>query len=291
MELLSMLSIPDPLLGLDHGRLTRREWLRIGGVGLGGLSLPLLLNNRASAVPAALRANGLAGSFGRAKSVIIFGLMGGPPQHETWDPKPKASEEIRGAFGTIETRTPGLIVGELMPHTARLTDKIAVLRAVVTNDNAHSSSGYQMLTGIPHLPLSMENATPKPPNTAPAMGAIARYLIPDSGGMPSAVTLPEHIWNDGNIPWPGQDAGDLGQKFDPWLVNCDPTQATFQIPGLDLPEGVSLDRLGNRRSLQDRMAATFDSLGSRSRFEQFDGYGGVDELARKLEQAGFTVEV
>src|SRR6516164_7075037 len=125
--------IDDSPLPLCDG-LTRREWLRVGGIGLGGLTLSSLFANRAGATPT-------RSSFGRAKSVIVFGLLGGPPQHETWDPKPDAPAEIRGEFGVIPTRTPGLFVNELMPATARLTDRIAVLRAVVTGDNAHSSSG------------------------------------------------------------------------------------------------------------------------------------------------------
>ncbi len=261
-----MFSIPDP--GSSNlGHVSRREWLRIGGIGLGGLSLASL----AGLAPA--RASGAGGSFGRAKSVIVFGLLGGPPQHETWDPKPGAVREIRGEFGSIASRTPGLMVGELMPRTATLTDRIAVLRAMVTNDNSHSSSGYQMLTGIPHLPLGQENATPKPPNMSPSLGAMARYLIPDRGGLPSAITLPEHMWNDGNIPWPGQDAGDLGRRYDPWLIPCDPSAGSFAVPGLDLPEGVSLDRLVGRRSLRDRMASTLDALGQGGTIDQFDAHG------------------
>ena len=189
--------------GLDQGsRLTRREWMRIGGIGLGGLSLPSLLASQS-----ANAAGNPRGSFGKAKSVILFGLVGGPPQHETWDPKPDAPEEIRGEFGAIDSRTPGLKVGELMPLTAKLTDKIAVLRAVVTGDNSHSSSGYQMLTGMPHQPLNRESAPPKPPNDWPCPGAITRALRDRPGQLPAAITLPEHIWNDGNKPWPGQDAG------------------------------------------------------------------------------------
>src|SRR5437763_729939 len=91
--------------------MTRREWLRIGGLGLGGLSLAGLLQGQAQATPAPRRS-------GKAKAVIVFGLVGGPPQHETWDPKPKAPAEIRGQFGVIPTKTPGLFIGELMPPTA-----------------------------------------------------------------------------------------------------------------------------------------------------------------------------
>jgi hypothetical protein len=249
----------------DANHLTRREWLRAGAIDLGGLTLAHLLTQRAGATPSAKPA--------RAKSVIIFGLLGGPGQHDTWDPKPDAPAEVRGPFGTTQSRTVGLRVGELMPETAKLTDKIAVLRAVVTNDNAHSSSGYQMLTGVPHQPLNVESAPPKTPNNWPALGAMVRYLRPADGQLPSAITLPEHIWNDGNFPWPGQDAGLLGRKHDPWLVHCDPTDAKFKIGALAPPDEVPAPRLADRRGLLDGMnrhvsasSETFDAS-TRKAFE------------------------
>lgn len=254
--------VTPPCDGRD--RFTRREWLQAGSIGLGGLTLPQLLAHRARAAPSARSP--------RAKSVIIFGLLGGPAQHDTWDPKPDAPAEVRGPFGTIHTRTPGLRVGELMPETAALTDKIAVLRAVVTNDNAHSSSGYQMLTGVPHLPPNQESATPRPPNNSPTLGAIVRYLHPAVGGLPSAVTLPEHIWNDGNFPWPGQDAGLLGRRHDPWLIHCDPADAAFQVGALAPPADVPAARVSDRRGLLaqiDRLPAgteTYDAS-TRKAFE------------------------
>ncbi|MFN7720970.1 MAG: DUF1501 domain-containing protein, partial [Pirellulaceae bacterium] len=79
---------------------SRRKWLQVGGIGLGGLSLGGLLERRA-------RGEGL----GKAKSVIVLFMSGGLPQHETFDPKPEAAEEIRGQFGAIQTKTPGLLVG------------------------------------------------------------------------------------------------------------------------------------------------------------------------------------
>src|SRR5262249_52387692 len=105
-----------------------------------------------------------------------------------------------------------------MPRTARLTARIAVLRAVTTGDSAHSSSGYQVHTGVPHQPLNIESVAPKAPNNRPSLGAIVRFLKPDRGRLPSALTVPDHIWNDGNVPWPGLDAGLLGRRYDPWLV-------------------------------------------------------------------------
>lgn len=243
-------------------RMDRREWLRVGGVGLGGLTLAALGKQPARAAS--------TDGFGRAKSVIIFGLVGGPPQHDTWDPKPDAPAEVRGPFGTIASRTPGLRVGELMPRTALLTDKMAVLRAVVTNDNAHSSSGYQMLTGIPHVPLSTENATPKAPNNWPSLGAMVRYLRPAAGQLPSAITLPDHIWNDGNIPWPGQDAGFLGRKHNPWVVHCDPADPRFKFDALDLPAEVPANRFTDRRSLLDQVNRHFERAERRGDFETHD---------------------
>ncbi len=116
-------------------------------------------------VPAATPMQGDS-SFGRAKSCIVLFLMGGPPQHSTWDPKPDAPAEVRGDLGPISTTVPGLSICELMPKTAMIADKLCLLRAVSTQDNAHSSSGYYMLTGRPHQPMNFENANPGPPNDA-----------------------------------------------------------------------------------------------------------------------------
>jgi len=214
-----------------------------------GLSLPQLLQSRDLQASSGGQAADQSPGFGSAKSVILVWLTGGPPQHETWDPKPLAPAEIRGEFNSIESVVPGLRVGELMPGLALHTDKLSVLRAVVTRDQAHSSSGYQMLTGVPHQPLSQENVVSKAPNLSPSHGAIMRALRADRDGLPSAITLPRHIANDGEILWPGQTAGVLGRQFDPWLITCDPSQADFQVPDLALPAEISGDRFSSRRQL------------------------------------------
>ena len=125
--------------------------LRAGGLGVAGLSLAQLLRGEKSARAATAVA---APSSGRARSCIVLFLMGGPPQHSTWDPKPNAPAEVRGEFAPIATTVPGMQIGELLPKTATLAEHLCLLRAMRTGDNAHSSSGYYMMTGVPHQPMN-----------------------------------------------------------------------------------------------------------------------------------------
>src|SRR5262249_61436288 len=127
---------------------------------------------------------------------------GPPPQHETGDPKPAAPAEIRGDLKPIASAAPGLLVGELMPRTARLTNHLAVLRAVQTNDNAHSSSAYYMTTGYPHQPVGVENAKPGAPNDWPCLGALVKRLWRGAGSLSPAHTLPEAAAADRHPPPP-----------------------------------------------------------------------------------------
>lgn len=260
-----MFSILDRNIRLCDG-VNRREMLRVGGLGACGLSMPSLLN--AAADPAA---EPVGGSFGRAKRCIVLFLLGGPPQHETWDPKPDAPAEVRGEFSPIDSATPGLRVGELMPLTAKLTDRIAVLRAVSTADNAHSSSGYWMLTGYPHAPMNQENALHGPPNDWPCVGAVVRHLRGDTASLPGAVRLPEEIWNTGHIVWPGQDAGWLGDNADPWLLTCDPNKPDFKIPDLSLPGDIPALRFERRRSLLASVNRHLDAVNRGHTVERWSG--------------------
>ncbi len=221
-----MLRIVGPGVRLCDGW-NRREVMRIGGLGcLGaGLGLADLLQPGAQARTTAAGAS----SFGRARSCIVLFLMGGPPQHSTWDPKPDAPAEVRGEFRPIATTVPGLSLSELLPRTARVADKLCILRAMSTGDNAHSSSGYYMLTGRPHQPMNFENANPGPPNDVPSTGAVLCGIETPRGGLPTSVTLPHRIFNTDGSVWPGQDAGLLGRACDPWLLNAKLTSQGYHI--------------------------------------------------------------
>lgn len=249
-----MLSLLAPTATRLCDGLSRREVLRVGGLSALGLSLPDLLQARAATKPSAVK--------GKAKSCIILFLMGGPPQHSTWDPKPDSPPEIRGEFGPIATNVPGIQYASALPRLSRHADKLCVVRAMSTGDNAHSSSGYYILTGVPHQPMQVENANPGAPNDWPNMGAIVRRVRGDSGGLPSAVRLPMHIFNTDSSVWPGQDAGFLGRASDPWLFRCDPGAASLRIPEFTLDADVAVDRLGERRDLLQQLDRTIASAGS-----------------------------
>jgi hypothetical protein len=188
-----------------------------------------------------------------AQSCIVLFLMGGPPQHSTWDPKPDAPPEIRGDFGPTSTNVPGIQICSLLPRLARQVDRLCLLRAMSTGDNAHSSSGYYMMTGVPHAPLNAENVNPGAPNDWPTLGALVRRLRGDRGGMPAAVRLPMHIFNTDSSVWPGQDAGFLGRASDPWLFRCDPASPEFTLSEFMLTADVPLGRLARRRDLLQRL--------------------------------------
>ncbi len=235
---------------LDHSpklcdRVSRRSVLRGGAVSAFAAG--------AGFVGPALSARAANVAAPKAKSCILLFLLGGPPQHSTWDPKPNAPAEIRGEFGPIPTAANGVQVCELLPQTARVMDHVALLRAVSTGDNAHSSSGYQMMTGQPHIPLNAENVNPGPPNNFPTMGAVLQHLHRGQAYLPPSVRLPHQIFNTDLSVWPGQDSGWLGHAADPWLFNCEPASPNFDVPQFRLQADVALGRLSQRQTLLEQL--------------------------------------
>ncbi len=265
-------------------RMSRREVLRVGGLGVAGISLADLLRRPATA-------DALPYS-GKAKSCIVLFLMGGPAQHSTWDPKPEAPDEVRGEFKPIATTVPGMQIGELLPETAKLAEHLCLLRAMHTGDNAHSSSGYYMLTGVPHLPKNREGVNPGAPNNWPNFASIVRRLQPGTTSLPAAVRLPHHIWNTDGSVWPGQDAGFLGSASDPWLFRCEPASEDFQIPEFSLPEMLSLDRFQQRRRLLSEIDHHVSGSQRQSDvLEHYDGATGqaFDLLTSPKSRAAFRL--
>ncbi len=129
-----------------------------------------------------------------------------------------------------------------------------------TQDNAHSSSGYYMLTGQPHQPMNFENANPGPPNNWPNMGAIVQRLRTAAGPLPAAIRLPQRIFNTDGSVWPGQDAGFLGRNEDPWLFHCQPASPDFRVPEFSPHADLSIDRLASRQALLEDLNRRVDRM-------------------------------
>lgn len=249
---------------------SRRELLRIGGLGLSGLSLPNLL------VAQSLGATqGVDSTFGRAKSVIFLFLQGGPPQHETFDPKPDAPADIRGPFRPIQTNVSGIQIGELLPRTARLADKLAIVRSIATDANDHEPSGYWVLTGNAYRGTNPRTIQP---SDAPYMGSLVKLLKP-SDTLPalSVAWIPDWCRLNEGVRPAGQTGGFLGSQWDPERFVGDPNEPGYRVEGLSLPERAAQE-LHRRADLLRTVERDFAqstrgdaaSLYSRSRQQAFD---------------------
>jgi hypothetical protein len=252
--------------------MSRREWLRVGGLGTLGLSLSDLLAASSSAVPVAV-----SGSFGRAKACILIFMSGGPPQHETFDPKPNAPLEIRGSLSSIPTTVPGLHFSETLPYTAKMAHRMAVIRSMTTEINSHSTSGYYMLTGYPHT--SKAESMPPDHSDWPSITAVVGAMKPAEGSPLSSVVLPEPIYNNPNILWPGQNGGFMGPTWHPHVLKCDPREDRVQIEGMTPPAGVGEVRLNERTALLGQLDQHFR--------EQIASPGFVD--FGRMQQKAFEV--
>jgi len=243
-------------------RPTRREWLRAGGLGALGLSLPSLL--RADSAAALAKPS----SFGRAKSCVLIFLSGGPPQHDTFDPKPDAPAEIRGTIGSIRTSVPGLHLSELLPRTAKQMHRVALIRSMTTDIHAHSTSGAFMLSG--YLPPSKAENVPPSAQDWPSLASVVGALNPNPASPLSSVILPGLIYNNGNIHWPCQTAGFMGPTWQPQVLKCNPASEKVSIEGLDFAEGMSTLRLHDRMELRDAIERQRQSIIGSPAAAEFD---------------------
>src|SRR5262245_6461379 len=158
------------------GGLSRREALRVGGLGFTGLLWSELLRARA-AEPETAERRRRAGHFGRAKACIVIFNYGGPSHLDTFDLKPEAPAEIRGEFLPIRARTPGLAICEHLPRLANVSDRYAVVRSVNHRDNDHAIGAYLALTGYSHPRhdvLGIE--PPASPQDLPSLGSVVSRL-------------------------------------------------------------------------------------------------------------------
>ena len=260
--------------------LSRRELIRAGGLGALGLGLPTLKRARAA-----------ASGQPRANSCLIIFLSGGPPQHETFDPKPAAPIEIRGPFLPIATSVPGLQFSELLPLSAARAHRMCVIRSMTTGIHSHSTSGAFMLTG--HEPTSVAESVPPSAQDWPSLAGAVGALRASERSPLDAVILPEPIFNNPAIPWPGQNGGFMGAAWHPHILRCDPSQERIEIEGLTAAAGITELRLDDRHALLgqvDRMlhrGLRSPAIAEMNRFQQeaFDLlHAGATREALEIER-------
>jgi hypothetical protein len=267
--------------------LTRREMLRAGGLGLGGLTLPQLWQLRSAAAANAGNASTpRAASFGRAKSIILLHLYGSPSQLETFDPKPNAPAEVRGELRAISSSLPGCQVCELLPNAAKVMDRTTVIRSMTHPYPIHGVAFA--LTGIPRIDAAME-LSPRDAAHWPFFGSVVDYLAARdkaathsaNAAVPNNIALPFAFSSKriGEVSRAGPYAAFLGSQYDPlWTemrgkatrgvtktlremtytendpyVGVDDACHFGLSSGMDLPIDVTLDRLHARRTLLDQL--------------------------------------
>jgi len=232
---------------------SRRRLLRMAGLGGFGLALPDLLRLRAASA-ASMPGNGRPdGGFGRAKSVIMLFMSGGPAHQDTFDLKPDAPAEVRGEFKPIKTNVPGIEICEHFPRLAQVADKYAILRAVTHPGIDHSTSAYEMLTGRRH-PQPGERREPGP-DDFPHIGAVVSRFRPPQRPVPPFVALPERFYITNGPDIPGQTGGFMGRQYDPFRINGDFSQPGFRVPDVALPNAVDGARFSRRQALLGRVSS------------------------------------
>jgi hypothetical protein len=286
----------------QHPRCTRRLAVQAGAISLVGLGVNHLEALRAA--PAAASDSSSAGE-GKARAAIYIFLSGGLAQHDSFDMKPDAPAEIRGEFRPIDTNTPGLAICEHLPQLAQRSHLWALCRSLTHPSNDHSAGHHIMLTGMTPLPSGFNPNAPMPTDW-PSIAAIAGSITQPRNNLPPAVVLPERLIHYSRRVIPGQFAGIMGPRRDPWFIESSPynslgygaypeyefdhqerpnmpRRSAFQAPNLTLPDGFASSRLGNRVDLLaaiDHQRRDLDRIAS---IEQFDRYrqGAISLLTDK----------
>ncbi len=256
--------------------LERREFLRVGGLSLFGLTLPQLL--RASD-PQGRPSLGLR--RGRAKAVILFNLLGGPSHLDMFDLKPLAPANIRGEFRPIATSLTGLRICEHLPTTARFMHKACLIRTISHTYNSHDP--LPIMTGFTGANPQLQAQPSDPPD----IGAICQYLGMGPRDMPGAVCLPCFPGSGESYRRGGPYGGFLGSQYDPLFALCNPTFAREPrvqyydpvmpkgepfLPGLDGIPQMTVNRFDGRRSLVERLDDTFARARRSASLSRFDSF-------------------
>ncbi len=262
----------------EHLGLTRRDVLRVGGSGLLGLTLSGMLRLKAAANDA-LPAS--APGWGKAKSVIMVYLQGGPSHLDLWDPKENVPENVKSPFTNIPTKIPGIHFTENLPKLAQVNDKFTMIRSMSYTPNGlfnHTAAIYQLMTGYTTDKVSPSGQLEPPtPKDFPNFGSNIIRLKPTDVPMLPFVMLPRPL-QESNVIGKGGTAGFLGKAFDPYTLypegdDMDMSKMErIKIDDLQLRPDVFSLRLERRAKLRDLVNAQMPEINSAVKNFQLDSY-------------------
>lgn len=198
----------------------------------------------------------------KAQSVIHIFLPGGAAAQETWDPHPLAPAEYRGPLGTVATTIPGVHFSENLKNTAKIADRLTVVRSMTHGEAAHERGVTSMFTGY----------RPSPAIEYPSFGSVVAHEYGDRESLPAYVCVPSKIVNNGNDP---AGTGYLPQAFGPFSLGSDPASPDFKVRDLNLNSSVSPERFDRRRSILDTVDSHFKYL------ENSDSLAAMDSFYEK----------
>lgn len=229
---------------------SRRGFLHVGLLGSLGLTLPQLLR---------MEARGAAKDYeahpGVAQSVIQIFLPGGMAHQESWDPKPYAPVEYRGPYGAIDTTIKGVKFGEYLKHTAKVADKMTIIRSMAHGEAAHERGTHNMFTGY----------RPSPALEFPSMGSVVAHELGPRNNLPPYICVP-------TVPNEFANSGYLSSAFGPFSVGSDPARKDFRVRDLNLPKGIDEKRFSRRQSLLETVDHHFKTLEESDALESMDAF-------------------
>ncbi len=271
-----------------HTQFARRTAIQVGAISILGLGSNHLVGLRQAS---AASLNASSTGFGKAKSCIFVFLSGGLAQHESFDMKPEAPENIRGEFKPIATRTVGLQICEHLPMLAVRSEQWAVCRSLTHGSNDHSAGHHIMLTGRSEIPRGFQATSPSRTDYS-SIAAVVSRVSTSRNNLPPAAVIPERLIHSTGRIIPGQDAGEMGAQFDPWMIEASSFHNTsygafpefsfdhqqrgkadprkFQAPQLTLPHGLGMNSIDQRLELLESLRKQRQWLHEAAESQKFD---------------------
>ncbi len=275
-------------MSIPHPGIARRTAVQAGAISLLGLGtnhvsgLQTLAAENSQAVPR------------KHKAVIYIFLSGGLGQQDSFDLKPDAPDRIRGEFSPISTTTTGLQICEHLPMLAARSHKWGLVRSLTHPYNEHSEGHMVMLSGRTPLPQGFSGSKPKPTDW-PTFASVVTGVCPPKNNLPPAAVLPEKLIHVSGRTIPGQFAGIMGDRYEPWFIEAshfrdtsyvhgafpeygfqrwegpsNPKNYRFEAPKLELAHGVLKNRMAARKALLTSLEDQRAELARAAASQEFD---------------------